>query len=530
MKFKIISGFILILILSLAWFSLLIPKDIFPDPDALYHATMSKLTWEKGHVDELSWLDLTTLGEHFADQHYLLHLMQSPFIAVFGIYSGSRVTSVFFAVLCIFGIGIIFYKLKLKPFWLWPILLMFTQPFCSRLVQGKASPLAILLWMIFSGTAVWLMINPKNYKFNQNKIAYLIIFLSGLLFALAHGGWILLIITALFLIVGSVVFNFSINKEKFWNSLKLSPWRSFVLVLSGIGCGILLHPDKSDLFNFLWIQVISIGLGTPDFLHMGMEWSPASLTDALGIFSVFGVLLLLSLAGMIFAPKDRLPKKLMLPIISWGFVSALLLAMSIKSVRFAEYLQPALALWIAMLAQFVDWRKLMKSFQFGHGKLSEYYFSALVIFCLSVILLNNGYGAYSSLRDAKIFKDEQYKTAMSAIEVDAVAGDRVFHASWDEFPSLFSQNQNLKYISGLDPTFLYKASSTLSYDYENLVFNTASSTKADAWSLIHDRMNAKFIMLDTNRWKDLQKLIDSDNRYKKLLEVDGEAAYQVIEK
>ena len=533
MNLKNITGFILLAILGLAWFSLLIPKDLFPDPDALYHATMAKLTWEHGFVDELSWLDLTTLGEHFADQHYLLHLFQSPFIAWLGIQTGSRFTSVIFALIAVLGIAYIFYKLKLKPFWLWSILLMFTQPFCSRLVQGKASPLAILIWLIFSGSVIWQLMNQNNQDkkyLSQKKISLMIIFISGLVFSLTHGGWILLIITSLLLILGSIIFNTSFNKEKIFLSIKLSPWSSFLAVTGGVLTGVFLHPDRKDLFDFLWIQVIQIGLKTPANLHMGMEWSSATLTDAIGIFSVFGLILLLSIVGMVFAQKKPLPKNLMLPIISWGFVCASLLALSIKSVRFAEYLQPALALWVAMLAQFVDWKNLMKSFQFGQGKYSKYYFSSLVIFCLSIILLNNSYGAYTSLRNAEIFKDDQYTTAMKAINQKAQKGDRVFHASWDEFPVLFSQNQNLKYISGLDPTFLYEASTTLSDDYESLVFNATSSTQADAWSLIHDRMNAKFIMLDTNRWKDLHKLIESDSRYEKLLEIDGEAAYQIIEK
>jgi tRNA threonylcarbamoyladenosine biosynthesis protein TsaE len=48
-------------------------------------------------------------------------------------------------------LGFIFKKFKISHFWLWVFLLAVSQPLCTRLIQGKASPLAILIW--FAGIA-----------------------------------------------------------------------------------------------------------------------------------------------------------------------------------------------------------------------------------------------------------------------------------------------------------------------------------------------------------------------------------------
>ena len=115
---------------------------------------------------------------------------------------------------------------------------------------------------------------------------------------------------------------------------------------------------------------------------------------------------------------------------------------------------------------------------------------------------------------------------MDAITAIATPGDRVYHSMWDEFPILFYRNQNLRYTSGLDPTFLYKSSSTLALNYQSLVFNT-SSTQAQAHSLIHDRLQADFILIDHKRWPNLADLIANDSRYTLLTEGDGGKAYKV---
>ncbi|MDD2786185.1 MAG: hypothetical protein PHS79_04850 [Patescibacteria group bacterium] len=564
-------------------FSVSIPWNKLPDPDAFYHATMAKLTWEQGAVTSFPWLDMTTLGTHFADQHFLLHVIQSPFVHFLGITQGSRISTLFIAVLCMFGITFIFYKMRLRPFWLWPILLALSNPFLSRMVLGKASPIAILLWL--TGIAAYLTyihrcaLAPAPLPQKQERGSELApfscsvgergwgieggIFLSSFLFTLTHGGWIILPGSIFILIIGNIFFNFAFDIQRSGHSVKrifsIADIRPLIFSLLGVAAGILVHPGRNELLSLLWIQVVKIGIMTPSNLPMGIEWNPASFGFLLAATSVFGVVIVLIIPGLIFARKalDRCaltpnpsPTKageglsdapfscsvgergwgiegFFRPIISLSLLVAVLVALTLKSARFAEYMQPALALLVAMLAQLVDWKKLFASLRFGEGKILRHLMTVVIAIAGLAVIANSVLNGYFFLHNRKTFYDDQFLAATLAISAEAQPGDRVYHAQWDEFPILFSRDQRLKYVAGLDPTFFYEATSTLALDYFNLTARAALTTKDEVWSLVHDRLDAKFAVIDEDRWPDLAKIFAQDKRYIKIGEGGGGIAYRV---
>ncbi|MDD5726661.1 MAG: hypothetical protein PHC53_04655 [Patescibacteria group bacterium] len=529
----------LLTIFLAAWFSILMPWDKLPDPDAFYHATMAKLTWEQGPVTSFPWLDLTTLGSHFADQHFLLHVLQSPFVHFFGLAQGSRISSLLFAVLGLMGAAIVFYKLRLRPFWLWPLLLALSYPFSTRMVLGKASPLVVLLWLVGLATAITPR-RPHSGRFLPFTRYFLLIFLVSLLFTLTHGGWIILPGSILLLIAGNVLFNKAIAGFDLKQSIKKVPWSALVASLAGVIVGVLLHPGRSELLSLLWLQVVKIGLIAPTYaLPMGQEWNPTNIGALIAMISTFGVVLLLIVPGLIFARSTSFP----LPgggkvpegriegfprlIISWSLLIAVLTALTLKSVRFVEYFLPALAIWTAALAQLVDWKKLFAWLSLGGGRLSKILMPSIVFVAVLVIISRGVWNGYDVLHNKPEFIDDQYLSATKAISEQAQPNDRVYHSQWDEFPILFSRDQRLRYVAGLDPNFFYEATSTLALDYLNLPFHATSSTKEQVWSLIHDKLGAKFALIDTIRWPDLAKILDSDSRYKKIGQGQGGAAYRL---
>jgi hypothetical protein len=499
------------------------PWDKLPDPDAFYHAAMAKLTWESGPVTSYPWLDMTTLGTHFADQHFLFHVIQSPFVHFLGLTQGSRISSLLFAILSLIGIAIIFYKLRLRPYWLWPLLLALSNPFSTRMVLGKASPLVILLWLVGLTSA---LVGEKG--------GFSLVFLASLLFTLTHGGWIILPGSILILILGQIIYFKAIENKKLIESIRSANWIFLVTSAIGVFTGLLLHPGRSELLSLLWIQVVKIGIVTPqNILPMGIEWEAAAPGTLLAMTSVFGIILLLIIPGLMFARKNLsfdkggrgdLGIKL---IISWSLLIAVLIALTLKSSRFSEYLQPALAIWAASLAQLVDWKKLKEWLQMGEGKISKNILPAVIFIAALVVLLNGTMNGYRALHDKPEFKDDQYLTATNAISNQAKPGDRVFHSQWDEFPVLFARDQRLKYIAGLDPNFFYEATSTLALDYFDLSFHAASTTRDQAWELIHDRLGAKYALVDTIRWPDLAKLLNSDPRFEKIGQGEGGAGYKL---
>lgn len=523
-----------------AWFGLLMPWDRMPDPDAFYHAKISFLTWTNGPIQSFPWLDLTSLGKNFADQHFLFHVAQIPFVSSLGLIMGSHVSSVAFAVVCLFAISIVFYKLKLKTFWAWPVLLAVTHPFSTRMIQGKASPLAIAIFF----AAIGLMLTPDDRM--KKTWRWIGLSLCSFVFSLLHGGWIILIGAACAMILGKALYGLSLNEQKFKSAILNSGWMDLVFVVFGVVLGLLAHPGRREILNILYVQVIKIGVFTPNNLAMGMEWNAVDLGGGVGVFSIFGVLLLLCLVGILFSRRKMERRELlesMRPVVVLAPLFAGLFAMTIKSIRFAEYFQPVLALWTAYLAQFVDWETFFDKLRFEadvtkpekkkniFGRAREMASRKILVFTIllssSAILFNHIWNAYTSFHSIYRFMDNQFATPMRAISQDAQPGDRVYHACWDEFPVLFAQNDQLRYISGLDPTFLYEASSTMALEYQDFAFKAASSTTDALWSFVAQKTGSKYLLIDETRWSDLARLIEKDPRYIKLAQGDGGTAYRV---
>lgn len=120
----------------------------FPDPDAFYHAKVAQLLIVNGPLHAFPWLDLTTLGRTFVDQHFLFHVIEAFFVYFFGFANGTRITALILATGCVVGYAAIAKRLQLPWPWFWVLCLGLTAPFTVRMLLGKASPLAVLCFMV----------------------------------------------------------------------------------------------------------------------------------------------------------------------------------------------------------------------------------------------------------------------------------------------------------------------------------------------------------------------------------------------
>jgi asparagine N-glycosylation enzyme membrane subunit Stt3 len=324
-----------------------------------------------------------------------------------------------------------------------------------------------------------------------------------------------------------------------------------------------------------------VAIATPQALRLGTEWNSGNIQSALSILGVFGIILLLTAIARIsaknfvrstpalskvegmYARPERSRRDVRSVIILIP-LSLLLFLASLKSIRFAEYFQPLLALVTALLASTINWKQFFKSLHLPLPKFSitsssklkflydvrctpvsrvveEMYenrntkfeirnskyallLPLLLLLSLALSLVQHALSAYTSTHHAKRFLADQYQIPMQAISAIANPGDRVYHSMWDEFPILFFHDQNLRYVSGMDPTFLYKSDPALAMAYQDLVYNT-STTADSAYNLIHNRLQARFIIIDHERWPALAALISTDPRYTFLAEGNGATSY-----
>lgn len=492
------------------------PWSGFADPDGFYHAKISALLWQNGPLKGFTWLDLTALGQHFADLHFLFHVFVAPFTAVFGMFVGLRVAMVVLAGLFFAVFDYCLRKLKLPYPLLWIFLLFMTQPFLFRILLAKATPIALMLFVAGLTTA-WLR---KPW----------LVFLITALFSLSHGGWLYLAGSIVLVACGQATFIIFVEDKPWRSALRGSMWREIVAGFVGGLVGMLVHPNFPQNFILSWTQVFVIGLGTP-FKHvvLGLEWQPAGIK---ALFTSYAPWILaggLGLAGMFLAPRKPLDRDKAMLTASFGWVVAVLFALTLKSRRNTEYLAPAVALWTASFWSHVDAGKMLADFRARLKKFGKWNHRMLVGVILVLylgLMMREGFGAWDSLHSGE-YPDGMYRGSMAEVTKRAQAGDRVFHSSWDEFPMLFAADDRLRYVSGLDPTFLYVASSTLSDDVKNLTWGLTSSTKEQAWELIHDRLDSRFVFVGKKNHEQFLELIKSDEKYVNIADFPDSAAFEV---
>jgi hypothetical protein len=339
------------------------------------------------------------------------------------------------------------------------------------------------------------------------------------------------------------------------------PWKEVLAVCAGVAIGLLFHPNRTNLLSFAWTQIVTIGLKTPlDQVALGKEWLPAAPGMVLASLAPWVILLLLAILGTCLAPRKIFDEAHARGALAFAVISSALVALSFKSWRNVEYLVPTICLSLALLWQLIDLSRLLSFFQFviptdesarsggipskgslaysdvvatrlyvGFVRLRSGRQGAWKVFFISIFLLLFAQSTFALWRGFRTspFPDTMFQETMGEISKRAVPGDRVFHVWWDDFPMLFAADQRLRYVSGLDPTFLYVVNPVLSDEMHTLMQHPASSTQADIWRVVHEETRSRFLLLDLRRDGELVKIVENDARYAKISENNEAIAWEV---
>src|SRR5512141_494939 len=121
------------------------------DWDGYYHIRWSQLLWQnfsqgKG-LPSFVWLPLTVLNpQHYADHHFLFHLLQIPFLWFLEPVTAAKTAAVVFATLAIFSVYWLIYRYGVKHQLLWlAAILTCASSFYFRMNMAKAPPLTIII-------------------------------------------------------------------------------------------------------------------------------------------------------------------------------------------------------------------------------------------------------------------------------------------------------------------------------------------------------------------------------------------------
>lgn len=513
---------------SFVWFALQTPWGLFPDPDAFYHAHVTRLMLEQGPLHSFPWLDLTTFGQHFVDHHFLFHALTVPVVWImdrvapgpFAEFWAAQGMALLLATATTFVLWRVLKHLDPSRAWLWTVLTLLVPAFTMRMLLAKASPVAVGLFIAIIGLFVWSDVRLKKKS--------VLLFFAGLLFALSHGGWIIALLGAGSIFCADLLFR-KLGEDRSWNeTIRSAPWMECFSLVAGIVAGLFLHPNRSELIAFLWVQVFKAAIAPPTHIIQGGEWKPASagfIAWELAPLLIAGLVAILIL--VLSKRRIQITTASFRRIVLLAFPVALTLALTLNGRRFLEYLVPMVALWIASVWSLIDAgmaREAIDRVRSTWPRIIRRSSPTIALVLAITLAVHHAWAASASLhRDgAKSF--EGYQRALASISSRAAPGDRVFHSDWDEFPVLFAADDRLKYVSGLDPVFLADANPQLSNAIVDLTLGRATST---AFEIIAQQTHSRFVFVTYQRHPIFDATLRENAQFKELFRDSETSVYSV---
>jgi hypothetical protein len=480
------------------------------DYDGYYHIRWSRLLWENFksfHIlpPTFTWLPLTSLNPNdYVDHHYLFHLLQIPFTWFFELTTAAKISALLFGTLAVFSCYwlIVRYEINYTLLWLLAILTS-SAPFLYRMNMAKAPPLALIF--LVAGT----------YFLFEGK--YKLLAPLMFLFVWAYSLWPLMLIAA---IAWCVVIA--------WSEERIE-WRPAAFAAAGTLAGFIINPYfPKNIKLFVAHSIMKMG-SVP--VEVGQEWYPYDSWYLLMNCLIAFVAMVIGYISF-----RRLDKKLSARSLYFLIMATVLMVATFHSRRFVEYFPPFAVLFAAFSLQAilnamtvvlpsklpdefirdlspyldrpgtseVDKKEKQKQdiLQISAFGLS---FILLIILFVNVkginserLGINNSSSVSAEIEDMP--KPETYQKGMEWIKKNVPPGQTIFNTDWDDFPKMFFYDTTHAYVSGLDPSYLYKQNPELSQLYVDITLGKDRSEDPYFWDniglIIRDKFKAEYVFSD----------------------------------
>jgi len=485
-------------------------RPLFRDPDSFYHMKMAVLLLRDGIVWNFPWLPFTVLSDHFADHHFLYHVLLTPFIAAFGPENGMLIATATLcgAAMAAFYVVLREYQVRFPSFFVF--LLITSQGFAFRFNLAKATGASLLTIML-----ALLAIRRRNY---------LALFLLAWAYVLLYGGWPIIAGIVGIALLSRIVADRLVERHPihswahlwFWRRLfrgsqqarqdffLLPEIRAAVATVAGIVCGIVINPYFPRNLQFYWQQIYQIALvGYRGRLNVGVEWFPATRGEMIGyaggpiifLLAVVGLVIIAAAWGDIIFKKREHGADEFSALFASAVLTLVFMCLTLRSKRNVEYFLPFLVLFEALFAKIVfsgiNFRRLYGNIIVHAGQT----ILVSVVAAFTVVFL-----ALNGVRDVSVIRGSygdgiswnRYAGVSSWLREHVPAGSVIYHSEWDDFPVLFWRDDRYRYISGLDPAFLFLKSPSLYDAYYDV---STGRTGLGASNIIMNTFGAKYVVI-----------------------------------
>ena len=516
--------YVIIGAVSFLYFLWMVKAPTFIDPDSFYHLKMAELMKEGGAVFEFPWLPFTVLKNVFIDHHFLYHVALIPFLFILPPFVAAKFATIIFAVITVLVFFHLVRRLTLPYPELVTILLLANSPFVFRLLLTKASALAIALLLL----GVLFMLEKR----------WIALFITGILYSLTHGGFLLLLVIALLYVFSYTIREFFYGESAFSKFLHRFPFhilkvKKFIRIFSSSNnimillvtalsliTGILLSIYFPTNIKFLWQQVVEIGIFTKTNLRIGEEWMPYG---ARSFFMENTILLLMYTLSVVMYGLYHAKQNTRSTF--FFIVSTALLLLTVRSKRFIEYSAPFTLLFsVSTLYQvkaiFLDIKSDMKA-------IPEYIKRAFSFLAILLVLLGIIVTISMSLKINEVYSRgflyTYFKGVSGWLEQHTESNEIIYNADWVDFPALWYYNDTNYYISGLDPTFMYNENAELYDLYEGFY---QGENIAQSASMLQDQFNVRYAVIRTNKGQLIKELLISPD-FSKVYEDRDATIFQI---
>ncbi len=457
LKFNDHSGrrifYFLLFLTLLAYFLWLNATPSFSDPDAFYHAKITKLIKQSGPIKNFTWLPFTTLNDIYIDHQLLYHLLLIPWFYIFNPLMAVKLAAAFFAALMILTFQWLLDKFKVNYAWAYTLLLLTAYQFIFRINLVKTSALSLIFLLFF----IYLIFKHRG-RWSWP------LFILSTAYVWLYGGWIIALgigcIDWLMRGLDSWRQNYQTQKQKRRISITTAwfgaPQLKFLAnFMAGMVCGLVINPYFPTNLKFYWEQIFQIALvNYKNVVAVGSEWYSISLFDLIRHnVLIFSVWLLAVLIFFIYLNKQKRQHWTLL------LTDFIFLGLTLKAKRNFEYLLPLAVLFstlvindFAKLKQPAEIKKLLQKYILHYRTISFILILSLLVY-LPILWQANFKGLPQALGYNYSFS--QFNETGQWLKKHTRPKEIIFHDRWDDWPALFYHNSHNRYIIGLDPTFMY---------------------------------------------------------------------------
>lgn len=428
--------------------------DRFPDPDSFYHAGMAELAVSGTFPSRFPWLELTTLRDTYADLHLVYHLLLVPFVKAFDAMPGVRVATITALVLLTLGFFVLLRRLAVRGAFLFALLLLGSSAFMFRLNLAKAQGFAFIV--LFLGLIA------------LHRRSRTGVFLAAVFAAWMSSHWpVYIVAVAIFAVCH--IFATVLGTPSSWRTIRVSLGEALRLLgsaLAGAAAGHVVHPYFPGILTVAKQQIWDIALvsGVAE-ANVGIEWGTLTLTEFARSVGFLFPLLGLAIVGTLITAMALVRKSEIQDrdatarAFTFGLLTVAFAVLTLRSRRHVEFFVPFAVLFCAVGIQpVIGWLwppRLAVGWRRPGG--ARRAFSTLV---LVVAVAGFSVGSFRTLRDQRQyfvdgFRGDHLRGAATWVREHAPAGQLIFHGDWDDFPFLFLNDREHRYLIGMDPRFAF---------------------------------------------------------------------------